>query len=279
MTVGGALYRGKERLFYAEVDTPMLDAAVLLSEALGTSKERLFASLPDPLEPEGWRRYCDLLDLRCSGQPVSYIRGKKEFFSLEYYVDRRVLVPRPDTEVLIEEALRLLEDNPQLRRVHDACTGSGCVAITLKHNLPRLKVSASDISREALAVAARNARALIPGQRLRLRRSDLLSRCPGRYHLITANPPYLNDLEVENMQKIGWPEPALALQGGPDGMDLLRRLIRQGKNKLRPGGYLLMEAAPAQMAALRKELAALGYGKIDLISDLAGNSRVIRAKV
>ena len=278
MTVGSALNQGKERLFYAEVDTPMLDATVLLSEALETSKERLLASLPDQLDPDRWRRYCGLLDQRCAGQPISYIRGKKEFFSLEYYVDRRVLVPRPDTEVLVEEALRLLETGPLIQRVHDACTGSGCVAIAVKHSFPTVKVSGSDISREALQVAAFNARRLLPESRIRLYRCDLLARVPGRYDLITANPPYLTDGEVENMWKIGWPEPPLALKGGIDGTDLLRRLIRQAPRKLRAGGILLLEAAPAQMSLLERELADQGYGEIAVIPDLAGRDRVIRAR-
>jgi release factor glutamine methyltransferase len=278
MTVGGALYQGKERLFYAEVDTPMLDATVLLSEALGTSKERLLASLPDPLDPDHWQRYCGLLDLRCAGQPVSYIRRKKEFFSLEYYVDPRVLVPRPETEVLVEQALSLLESNPLIQRVHDACTGSGCVAVSLKHSFPTVRVSASDISREALQVAGLNARSLLPTGSVRLYRSDLLARVPGRYDLITANPPYLTDGEVEDMKKIGWPEPALALRGGIDGTDLLRRLIRQASRKLRRGGILLAEAGPAQMAVLELELAERGFGEIAVIPDLAGRDRVIRAR-
>jgi release factor glutamine methyltransferase len=277
MTIGGALNRGKERLFYAEVDTPMLDATVLLSEALETSKERLLASLPDPLDSECWQRYSGLLDLRCAGQPVSYIRRKKEFFSLEYYVDPRVLVPRPDTEVLVEEALRLLQTQPLIRRVHDVCTGSGCVAISLKHSFPTVKVSGSDVSREALRVARSNARRLLRNRGIRLYRSDLLTRVPGRYDLIVANPPYLTDGEVENMQKIGWPEPALALRGGIDGTDLLRRLIRQARRKLRPGGILLLEASPPQMSLLERELSERGYGEVAVLADLAGRDRVIRA--
>jgi release factor glutamine methyltransferase len=208
---------------------------------------------------------------------VSYIRRKKEFFSLEYYVDPRVMVPRPDTEILVEEALRLLESDPLIQRVHDACTGSGCVAIAVKHSFPTVRVSGSDISREALQVAAMNARRLLPSPGIRLYRSDLLARVPGRYDLITANPPYLTDGEVENMRKIGWPEPALALRGGVDGTDFLRRLIRRALRKLRRGGYLLLEAAPTQMGMLQRQLADLGYGEIETIPDLAGRARVIRA--
>ena len=276
MTVGHALNRGKRLLFYAEVDTPMLDATVLLSEALETSKERLLASLP--MDEEGLSRFRSFIDLRCAGLPVSYIRKKKEFFSLEFHVDERVLVPRPDTEILVEEALRTLKAYPQAKRVHDACTGSGCVAIALKHSIPELKVSASDISVEALQVAARNARRLLPTARIRLYRSDLLAGVPGRYDMITANPPYLTDLEVENMRKVGWPEPELALQGGVHGTDLLHRLIRQSSRKLRSTGHLLLEAAPRQMPVLQRELADQGFKGITVTPDLGGRDRVIKAR-
>lgn len=278
MTVGHALNRGKRLLFYAEVDTPMLDATVLLSEALETSKERLLASLPDPMDEEGFSRFRSFIDLRCAGLPVSYIRKKKEFFSLEFHVDERVLVPRPDTEILVEEALRTLKAYPQAKRVHDACTGSGCVAIALKYSIPELKVSASDISVEALQVAVRNARRLLPTARIRLYRSDLLAGVPGRYDLITANPPYLTDLEVENMRKVGWPEPELALQGGVHGTDLLHRLIRQSSRKLRSTGYLLLEAAPQQMPVLQRELEDQGFKGITVTPDLGGRDRVIKAR-
>jgi release factor glutamine methyltransferase len=162
--------------------------------------------------------------------------------------------------------------------VHDACTGSGCIAVTLKHSFPTVKVSGSDISREALQVAALNARRLLQNGRVRLYRSDLLTRVPGRYDLIVANPPYLTDTEVENMQKIGWPEPALALRGGIDGTDLLRRLIRQARRKLRDRGILLLEASPTQMPLIEQELIAQGYSECAVTADLAGRDRVIRAR-
>ncbi len=280
MTVARALQQGKSLLFYAEVETPLLDATVLLSEALGTSKESLLASLPDPVSEQGWQRYKDFLDMRCSGLPVSYIRRRKEFFSLVFYVDERVLVPRPDTELLVEEALRILEAEPGLKRVHDACTGSGCVAVAVKHSRPDLEVSASDNDGEALEVAAFNAKCLLAvGSRkpIRLYRSDLLSRVPGRYDLITANPPYLTDGEVDNLKKVGWPEPEAALRGGPDGMDLLTRLIRQAPAKLRSPGHLLLEADPKQMEALGTALTDQGFSDVAVSADLSGRRRVIRA--
>jgi release factor glutamine methyltransferase len=278
MTVGNALQEGQSRLFYAEVDTPFLDATVLLCEALSTTKERLLASLPEPLPEDGYRRYRELLDRRSAGIPVSYLRGRKEFFSLEFAVDRRVLVPRPDTEILVEEALRILNADRNLKRVHDACTGSGCVAIALKHRRFDLEISASDLSSEAREVFEENARRLL-GDAVAFTISNLLAEVSGHFDLITANPPYLSDREVDDLLKIGWPEPPGALRGGPDGTDLLARLIRQAPERLARPGWLLLEAAPPQMERLRALLEAGGFREIAVVPDLAGRPRVIKGRL
>lgn len=278
MTIQKALKEGHNILFYAEVDTPVLDAIVLLSEAMGMSKEQLFSSLPAAMSPESYSRYRELLDLRCSGQPVSYIRRKKEFFGIEFYVDKRVLVPRPETELLVEEAIHLARRNPAIRRVHDACTGSGCVAITIKRILPYLEVSASDISAEAQEVFLLN-REKIVGDGLPFYRSDLLASVPGRFDIIVANPPYLTDGEVLNMKKIGWPEPACALQGGEDGTEPAVRLIRQAPASLRDGGLLMLEAAAEQMTKLYALMDSCGYHYITVRKDLAHRERVIMARI
>jgi len=123
MTARSLLAQGYDTLFFAEVDSPLLDALVLLAHALATTKERLLASLPDAVSPEAEERYRGLIDRRCEGIPVSYLRRIKEFYGLEFYVDERVLVPRPDTEVLVEKVLGVVRGDPRLRRVHDACTG------------------------------------------------------------------------------------------------------------------------------------------------------------
>jgi release factor glutamine methyltransferase len=276
MTIRTALKEGQSILFYAEVDTPALDAALLLAAALGWSKERLLSSLPDPLAEPELARFRSYLDQRCAGQPVSYIRRKKEFYSLEFYVDPRVLVPRPDTETLVEQALALLRPRGAGLKLHDACTGSGCVAVTLAHELPDLEVSASDISARAEEVFRMNARALLGGE-LAFIRSDLLESVPGRFDMITANPPYLSEREVGEMRKIGWPEPELALNGGEDGLDLARRLLRQAPSRLKPGGWLLLEAAPQQMEPLAAEARESGFSEIRVHPDLAGRPRVLAA--
>lgn len=265
-------------LFYAEVETPALDATVLLAEALSVSKERLLACLPDAVDAGSYERYRRFLRLRCTGLPVSYIRRRKEFYGLEFAVDERVLVPRPDTETLIEEALQCLEEAPDIRRVHDGCTGTGCIAITLAHLRPELEVSASDISPQAQEVFRQNCLRILERQ-LPFFLSDLLAAVPGRFDLITANPPYLSAEEVRKMKKIGWPEPEVALDGGEDGTALSARLIRQAPAKLSPGGVLLLEAAPQQMEALGALLEEAGFRGVSVRQDLAGRQRVLRAGV
>ena len=282
ISVQAALQRGQSTLFYAEVETPLLDATVLLGEALGLSKEQLLARPEAPVQEEGYRRFQEFLDRRCRGIPVSYIRRKKEFFSLEFYVDERVLVPRPDTEALVEEALALLDRRPgrHLREaplVHDACTGSGCVAIALQHSRPGLLVSASDISAGAEEVFRLNCRRLL-GRELPFHRSDLLQQVSGPYDLITANPPYLRDGEVEDMRKVGWPEPRGALAGGPDGTALLAALVRQAPARLGPRGSLLVEADPSQAAFVRQRLELSGFREVEAVPDLSGRPRVIRGR-
>ena len=179
MTVRTLLTQGYDTLFFAELESPLLDAVVLLAHALSVTKERLLASMPDEVEPEAEKRFRGFLDMRCSGSPVSYIRRVKEFYGLEFYVDERVLVPRPDTEVLVDKVLRVVKADPRLRLVHDTCTGSGCIGITLQRTTPELTVSASDISASALDVAAMNAQRIL-GKEIESYHSDLLDSCRAR---------------------------------------------------------------------------------------------------
>jgi release factor glutamine methyltransferase len=278
MTVRSLLARGYDTLFFAEVDTPLLDALVLLAHALDTDKEHLLASLPDPVGEQEEERYRVLVDTRCAGTPISYIRKVKEFYGLEFYVDERVLVPRPDTEVLVEKVLQIVRGDPRLRRVHDACTGSGCIGIALQRTVPGLEVSASDISPLALEVAGVNAERLL-GRPLPSFQSDMLEAVPGSFEVIASNPPYLRDNEVADMRKIGWPEPALALRGGVDGTALAQKLIRSAPRKLVAGGWLVLEAAPPQFNKLYALMDQAGFHSIDVEKDLAGSDRVIAGRL
>ena len=265
------------RLYYAEVETPVLDATVLLAEALGVTKERLLASLPDEVDAQDLAQFKRFIRLRCEGNPVSYIRRRKEFYGIEFYVDERVLVPRPETELIVEEVVGLVSGDPDLDSLHDACTGSGCVAIAVKLQCPDLKVSASDISSPAQDVFKMNCIRTLTRE-LPFYVSDLFCNVPGRYSLITVNPPYLKNAEVDDLVRIGWPEPAIALRGGKDGTDVVRRAILEAGDKLEPGGYLLVETAPDQAVGLTTLMRELGYRGVRICDDLTGRPRVIRAR-
>ncbi len=278
MTVRTLLSQGYDRLFLAEVDTPLLDALLLLAFALRTTKEKVLASLPDPVSPEAESCFHELIDRRSAGTPVSYIRKIKEFWGLEFYVDERVLVPRPDTEALVEKALEVLRADPRLCRVHDACAGSGCVGIALQSAVPRLSVSASDLSAEAGEVVRLNAEKLL-GRRMEFFVSDLLEEVPGSFDLITANPPYLSDAEVDDMRKLSWPEPEIALRGGKDGTAIAERLIRAAPGRLAANGWLLLEAAPPQFIKLFALMDQAGFKSIDVMQDMGGRNRVIAGRL
>jgi len=277
-TVRALLAHGRDALVAAEVDTPMLDATVLLAHAMGFTKERLLAALPDEADEELARRYGEMIGQRAAGRPVSYIRRVKEFWGLEFYVDEEVLVPRPDTECLVERALLLARADESLRRLHDACTGSGCVAIALAAELAGREVTASDVSAGAERVFELNCARLL-GRQLPFFRSDLLAETPGPYDLLAANPPYLTDREADELAKIGWPEPELALRGGPDGTAVARRLIGQAAERIRHRGWICLEAAPGQFDHLAALLDQAGFRTVEVVKDLGGRDRVISGRL
>ena len=290
MTVQQALREGYSILRRAQVETPLLDATILLSEARSCSKEQLYREILEDLSPgacpgvDTYEVYSNFLKLRCRGLPVSYIRQKKEFFSLEFKVDDRVFVPRPDTECLIEVALELIDQLPHDRaretsgdrpvEVHDVCSGSGCIAITLKHEHPSLAVSASDLSKAAGELFEINSRFIL-GEVLPFSISDLFADVAGPFDIIVSNPPYLKTEVVRSMRKSGWPEPVVALDGGADGTELPIRLICGAAGKLRRPGYLVLEADPHQMEGLSAAMRAHHFDAIRITKDLAGSDRVI----
>jgi release factor glutamine methyltransferase len=279
MTIQDTLREGYTILFYAEVETPMLDSIVLLAEALGMTKEKLYASLPVPIDGHHYERFREYLHRRCSGIPVSYICCRKEFFGREFYVDERVLVPRPDTEVLVEYALSLAKQHPSIKSIHDACTGSGCIAIILKLLLPEADISASDISAEAGEVFRINCERMLGNDTdIPFTVSDLLEAVKGRFDMIAANPPYVKDEEVENLKKIGWPEPVCALKGGPYGTTVSERLIRQASCNIKAGGYCVLESSPENMEILEALMEKSGFKEITIVEDLGHRPRVISGR-
>ncbi len=278
MTVRAALAEGSGTLEGSCPGSPFLDAALLLAHAMDLSKDRILASMPDEVSSSALDAYRALIVRRASGEPVAYLVGYKEFYGRRYAVDSRVLIPRPDTELLVETALSLM---PRTgggarwpARCHDAFTGSGCVGITLAAERPELQVSVSDASEGALAVCRANARALL-GRELDARIGDVLSAATAPLDLITANPPYVSVSFTDSMMAEGSREPRLALDGGEAGLDLYPGLAAQAFTLLAEGGALTVEIGEEQGPAVRSIFEAAGFHEVAVHGDLAGHDRVV----
>jgi release factor glutamine methyltransferase len=279
MTIQEALVRGAARLRSAGVENPGLDATLLLAFVLKTTRERLLLMDTEALEGAGALGFELALERRIAGECVAYILGTREFWGLDFAVTPDVLVPRPDTEILVEAALAALAQAERPAALLDLCTGSGAVAIALKHELPSLKVYSADISPRALAVARQNAERLLAGDggdSLCFLEGDLFEPVPPlRFDLITANPPYVPTGAIPLLPREALLEPRMALDGGEDGLDLIRRIIGGAPAFLRRGGRLVMEADPRQMPAIARILEKKGCRDIRLRQDLSGLDRVI----
>jgi release factor glutamine methyltransferase len=287
MTHREAFVEGTRRLAAAAVptDTPELDARVLLGHAAGLNHAGLLARWPDAVAPETWSSFEAALVRRASGEPVAWITGTKEFVGLDFEVGPGLLVPRADTETLVEAALELWPSLPvpvgHRPRVADVCTGTGCVAVGVAALAPSATdVWACDVSPVAVATAQRNAdRLLSPPRGVTVVSSDLMEGLGGPFDLVVSNPPYLTPEETaQRVGPCGWKEPALALDGGGDGLDLVRRLVVQARQKLVAGGWLLMEAAGPQRGAILELLVREGFVDGRVWPDLAGVDRVYGAR-
>jgi release factor glutamine methyltransferase len=249
------------------------DAELLLCATLGTDRVGLYVQFDRPLEQGELADYRAKVVRRANREPVQYILGEKEFWSLPFAVSPAVLIPRPDTEVLIEEALRVA---PQARRILDVGTGSGAIAVALAHELPEAYVVATDISAEALAVAAANARRNDVAARVSLRQGDLACLPEGPFDLIVSNPPYIPQADLAGLApEVRDFEPRQALCGGADGLDCYRALTAQARERLAPGGWLLLEVGIDQASAVEQLLADAGLEERFHRQDYGGVPRVV----
>lgn len=250
---------------------PRLDAQLLLLHALGRSPHErawLLAHDSDPLSPATQSRFQELVRRRAGGEPLAYLTGVKEFFGLPLHVDGRVLDPRPDTETLVEWALECMAALPA-PRVVDLGTGSGAIALALKHSRPDARINAIDASVDALAVAQANAQHL--GLEVTFMQGNWLAGMEDTFDLIVSNPPYIAESDP-HLAALGH-EPRQALTAGADGLDDIRTLVAQAPTHLRPGGWLLLEHGWDQAAAVRALLTAAGLEAVQSRQDLSGIER------
>jgi len=262
---------GQEHLAGA-VEQPRREAALLLGEVLRLSEAQLYARADDDVPEPAAVSYGQLIRRRADRIPVAYLLGRREFHGRSFAVDPRVLIPRPETEHLVEAALNCIDDGA---RVLDVGTGSGCIAVTLALERPGSRIVATDLSPGALAVAAANCRRHGVADRVRLVRADLLSAlCPGAFDVVVSNPPYIDVGEWPSlMPEVRDHEPPEALFAG-DGLDFYRRLFADG-GFLREGQRLLLEIGKGQLDAVRELAAGSGFDVEWVVADLAGIPRVL----
>lgn len=247
-TVGRALISAAQRLGETSGETARLDSQVLLAHVLKQNRSWLFAHHEHELSEGDCRRYADLITRRRRREPVAYLLGRQAFYGLEFGVDRRVLIPRPETELLVDLVLAQVSDRAGRQVVvADVGTGSGAIAITVAMHAPEAKVYGIDISRDALDVAEENKRRLTPDGGPKFLEGDLLSPLPEPADVIVANLPYIADEEYSGLQSdVRDYEPRVALKAGAEGLDLIERLLQQLPNRVQARGAVLLEISPRQ---------------------------------
>lgn len=266
------------RQYFAEkgVENPRLDAEVLLSHILKKDRMYLYVHFDQPLEEKELAQFRSAVKKRATRLPVAYIIGSKEFMGLDFFVTPAVLIPRPDTEILVETALELLKtvDSPDIL---DIGTGSGAISISMLVNLPNAKGTTVDISKEAIAVATSNADKHQVAERLTFCQGDLFAPVVGqKFSAILSNPPYIPAADISQLEPEVRQEPSLALDGGTDGLDFYRRIIQEGKQYLLAGGFIAMEVGfdQAQLVAAMAE--ETGFFKVSaIVKDYGGIERVV----
>ncbi len=262
--------------FFAKkgIDAPRLTAELLLAQALRCDRVRLYLDFDKPVAEAELAGYRALVRRRAEGEPTAYLLGAREFYGRRFRVDPRVLVPRPETELVLEAALAAL---PAGGAALDLCTGSGAIGVTLALERAGARVVATDLSADALAVAAENAAAL--GAAVDLRQGDLYSPVAEgeRFDVVVSNPPYVPTGELAGLAAEVRREPRGALDGGPDGLSLLRPIIAGAPTRLRRGGALVLEMHETHLEALPRLCLAAGFARAEARRDLAGLPRLVVA--
>jgi len=274
VTLKQALSHAREILNTNNIEDASLESELLLRHTLKISRVQLYLNLDYELNSKEEKTFWHLIERRLSGEPTAYITGHREFYELDFYVDPSVLIPRPESELLVEKALKLAR-NRTMPTIAEVGTGSGAIATSLALNLPQTKIYATDISASALKVALFNCQKHGVVNRICLLQGDMLDPLPEPVDLIVANLPYVKESELPQINTQN-SEPSLALNGGSDGLKKIRQLCRQANKKLCPDGYLLLEIGQGQRRAVTTFLHNLfPSARIEVTPDLGGIDRVV----
>ncbi len=274
MTLKQALNRANRILVANNIEDAHLECELLLRHALQISRIQLYTELNHELDHEQESIFWNLIKRRLCGEPTAYITRHREFYGLDFYVDPNVLIPRPESELLVEKAIQLAQNHP-LFTIAEIGTGCGAIAISLALNILQAKIYATDISASALEIAQFNCQKHRVGDRIHLLQGDMLEPLPGPVDLIVANLPYVKQSELHQMRSHNF-EPLLALNGGFDGLEKIRQLCYQVNGKLYPQGFLLLEIGQGQGRAITTFLHSLfPSAKIEVTPDLGGIDRMV----
>ena len=270
-----AFLMGMQKLKEAEIGEAQLDARLLLEEVCGTDHNTLLCHGDREVSEAEEEQYRKALEQRAVHVPLQHLLGYQDFMGLRFQVNEHVLIPRQDTEILVEEAMRYLHDG---MRILDLCTGSGCSLLSLLHYSNDCEGTGVDISKEALQVAALNAELL--GIKADFLKSDLYEKVTGKFDLLVSNPPYIERKVIPTlMEEVREYDPYIALDGGEDGLDFYRRIIGGAQDYLKRGGQILMEIGSGQAQAVSELLREAGFKEIDVCRDFAGLDRVVSGRL
>jgi release factor glutamine methyltransferase len=272
-----------EYLTQKGVDSPRLSAELLLSHVLGLKRIELYTQYNKVVAQEQLTQLRDLVKRAGEHEPVAYLVGRTEFYSIEFEVTPDCLIPRPETELLVQRSIEFLRKRTGPQQVCDLCTGCGIIAVAIAKNVPEAKVVATDISEPALAGATKNIEKHKLAERIDLRHGDLFEPLVPQldlFDLIVSNPPYVTAADYETLDKnVKDYEPRIALYAGPDGLDLYRRIVEKVGHFLKPDGALLLEIGYQQSPAVRELIEKTGFfAQIRIDKDLQGHDRVVTAQ-
>ena len=260
-----------------------LEARLLVATAAGKTTQELLRDLSLYTTPEMADKVAALTERRISGEPVAYITGAWEFYGLPMYINSDVLIPRMDTELLVDAARELLNGRKMDARVLDLCCGSGCIACAVGHELPAARIVAVDLSAKALEVARRNVAANRLSSRVICMQADATASPPmsmGQFDMIVSNPPYVRSADMKKLDpSVRDFEPSWALDGGKDGLKFYKAIIKYWKSVLRPGGYLLFEVGEGQAESVKEMMLAGGFRSVSSKFDTLGVERVVMGKM
>lgn len=281
-SIAEAILQGAHMLRLNGVPEARREAGSLLAHVLGRDRSFILSHAEDPIEEKQFELFHGYLQRRAEGEPLQYITGHQEFFGLDFEVNRNVLIPRPETELLIENALKLCATAAEAPFICDVGTGSGCIAITLVHELPQSHALALDISPEALAVAERNAARHSIGDRIKFLVSDCFGALNAQdaqqspFDLIVSNPPYVENGAMAGLQReVRNFEPHTALVAGDDGLAVIRRLLSDGGSFLKTGGFFLFEIGFNQAPAVEQLIDRERWRLLGILTDLQGIPRTV----